>query len=286
MYLSGAILGLSTFRQSSDLPAKRAYTSIKVYGNAIIDKLHIRSKEFTGTQLADIIVTDTLKWTPSTLLMCEFEDTLGGGNIANVTNSIIKWQITRKESETDVLTILDTVDVSEISYIDYESQTFKTYVYDVFALSSDEISEPLETGEIYNDSFGWFLIGTDNDGTIYSYKFDLQVASNTLTTEEDFTEYSSYTQYNAFAKGARNFVRGSISFLAGEIETDGTLSQTVDYVSILKNRIQNSTTKTLKSRKGEIWKVKTHGFSATQLNDDIGDQPQMLGFDFIECESV
>ena len=134
------------------------------------------------------------------------------------------------------------------------------------------------------DFYGWFLIGNDLDGSTYVYKMDLNVSSGSLTNDEDFTENLSYTKYNSFSKGTRNFLRGSIQALVGDISSENGIVQSVDFTDTLRNRIQDITTKTLKNRKGELWRVKTHNYSATQINDGIDQQLYLINFDFIQCE--
>jgi hypothetical protein len=289
LYLSGSFLGLSVFQKVEDIPIRRVYSKIRIYGSGTVDNLQILDKELTNTEIEDIDTSEELGWTSNTLLLAKFDGNLIAGNIdsGEIVETVENWQITRRESDSSVLTVLDTIDVSELSFVDYTCQQDKNYIYDVFPLTDTQICQVLETEEIETDFWGWYLIGTDSDDTTYVYHLDLNVSFGGYQTEEDFTEYENFTQFNAFAKGLRKFIRGSLSAIAGTITTStGDFLQTVDYIYDLQNRIQDISTKILKSRKGEIYKVKTHGFTANPVNDGIKSQPYIIKFDFIECENV
>ena len=281
-------MGLSTFQsvEGSNIPLRKTYSKVRVYGNSIIDKLQIKNIEISDSELQNIIMTDNLIWDANTLLMAEFENDLVAGNIADLTNPITKWQINRREVSGSTFKVLDVVDVGVSEYIDYSAQHGKNYIYSLFATSENEQSEPLECEEIETDFFGWYLIGNDPDGSTYVYVLDLNVSSGSITNDEDFTEYQGYGKFNSFAKGQRNFIRGSVQAIAGTIQSNSTLLQSVDYIDTLRNRIQDVSTKILKNRKGEIWKVKTHGYNASQLDDSINQQVYLVNFNFIQCEEM
>lgn len=291
MFFSGNLLGISTFQYATgNIALRREYAKIRIYGNATIDKLQIRNYEMDNTTIKNIPITNNLIWDSSTILACEFENNLKGGNILNLgTDPVIQWQVQREEVGTsNSLKVLDTVDVSQISYIDYIIQANKTYIYEIFPLTTNQVGEALQSNEINtSDIYGFFLIGTDSDGTTYSYKMDLNVKSNSVDINEDFTEYNSYTRYNSYAIGKRNFYKTSLQFLAGDISTDtGEILQSPDYIEILKNRIQDGRVKYFKTRKGEIYKGLTHAYSATQLEDGISKQLYLVKFEFIQSSDV
>lgn len=289
MFLSGVFLGINSFQNVVGVPSpvKRSYSTVKIYGNSTIDKLQIKNKEIDNETLKNIIITDNLKWTPDTITMCEFENNLLAGNIVNLDSPVTHWQISRRESDSSVLKNLGIIDVNINEFIDYETQQGKKYIYEVYALNDNQISEGFVTEEIETDYWGWYLIGNDKDGSTYVYYLDLNVEFGGYQNEEDFTEHPTYTQFNSFSKGERNFLRGTLSAIAGEISTNtNELLQTIDYIDTLRTRIQDISTKILKSRKGEIFKVKTRGYTATPLHNGIQSQPYIVKFDFIQCEDI
>ena len=289
MFLSGNFLSVGVFQNVIRVPSPvlRNYSSVKIYGNAVIDKLQIKNKEVDNATLQNIIITDTLKWTPETVAMCEFENNLLAGNVVGLDSPVTHWQISRRESNSSILKNLGIVDVSNIEFTDYTCQQGKKYVYEIYAVNDSQVSEGFVTDEIEMNFWGWFLIGNDPDGSTYVYNLNLNVDFGGYQNDEDFTEYETYQEFNAFSVGKRNFLRGSLSAITGDISTNtGELLQPVDYIETLRNRIQDISTKILKSRKGEIFKVKTHAFSAVPVDNGIEIQPYIVKFDFIECEKI
>jgi hypothetical protein len=289
MFLSGSFLGLSTFQNVVGIssPIKRSYQRVKIYGNATIDKLQIKNKEIDNETLKNIIITDKLKWTPNTIALCEFENNLIAGNIVNLDSPVTHWQISRRESGSSVLKTIGKVEVGTTEFIDYTCQQGKKYIYEIYGINDTQMSEPFITEEIETDFWGWYLIGNDQDSSTYVYMLDLDVNFDGYQVEEDITEHPTYLQFNAFSKGQRQFVRGTLSAIAGEISSStGELLQPSEYITTLQDRIQDISTKILKSRKGEIYKVKTHGFKATPVNNGIMSQPYIVQFNFVQCEKI
>jgi hypothetical protein len=123
----------------------------------------------------------------------------------------------------------------------------KSYIYNIFPSTINEIGEPLETSELTTDYYGWFLIDEET-GTCY--EFNLNTQSGEIQTETDFTEYKNYTKYPGFSIGDRKYIRGTVSAIVGEITVDGKLDQTTDYLDGLRDFILNGKEKLLKNPKG------------------------------------
>ena len=98
--------------------------------------------------------------------------------------------------------------------------------------------------------------------------------------------YDTYNKYNTFTKGKRDFASGTLQLLLGEVQCDNGFLQAVDYLNDFRTRIMDNTTKILKSRKGEIYKVKTHNLKISPFEGAIKSQPYLVSFEFIECEEV
>ena len=285
MFLAGSFLGLSTFQsiEGTNIPLRKTYSKVRVYGNSIIDKLQIKNIEMSDSELQNIIMTDNLIWDANTLLMAEFENDLVAGNIADLTNPIIKWQVNRREVGGSTLKALDIVDVGISEYVDYSAQHGKNYIYSLFATSENEQSEPLECEEIETDFFGYYLVD-EEEGKVF--KFDLNVQSGTKQYQEDVTIMDNYTEYPSIAMGKRKYFTSSISCICGTVSINGQLQQSNEYVSELRNYILNGKKKIFKTRKGEIYKVFTSNYSEQQLDDGIKEQVILISFNLTEVGEV
>ena len=285
MFLAGSFLGLSTFQsiEGTNIPLRKTYSKVRVYGNSIIDKLQIKNIEMSDSELQNIIMTDNLIWDANTLLMAEFENDLVAGNIADLTNPIIKWQVNRREVGGSTLKALDIVDVGISEYVDYSAQHGKNYIYSLFATSENEQSEPLECEEIETDFFGYYLV-SEEEGKVF--KFDLNVQSGTKQYLDDVSIMDNYTEYPSIAMGKRKYFTSSISCICGTVSINGQLQQSNEYVSELRNYILNGKKKIFKTRKGEIYKVFTSNYSEQQLDDGIKEQVILISFNLTEVGEV
>jgi hypothetical protein len=283
MYLLGAGVGFDVFIALEQVPDKRSYSKITVYGNAITDKINILDYELTNTELEAVDITDTLTWSANTDLLAEFDNSLSGGNFLDLDIPILNFQIYRRESGATTSVLLDTIDPDVIQYIDYTAQPNKTYIYDLFAVTATQISEPLETASILSDFYGYFIIDP-TDGTVF--KFDMAVQSSDSQYAEDLTVYDTYTQYPAFSRGQRKYLNTTITGITGTLTSDKVLTQTVDYIDELRDFIHNGNEKIFKTRKGQIYRVETRNFRFKPFNDAVSDQPLLISFDVIESSAV
>ena len=253
------------------------------YGNAIVDKINILDYELTNAELELIDITDNLLWSSHTDLLAEFENSLSGGNFLDLDIPIISWQIYRREQGSSTSILLDTIDPDEIQYIDYTAQPQKTYIYDLFAVTATQISEPLETAATLSDFYGYFIIDPTTNTV---FKFDMNTESAESLYAEDFTQYDNYTQYPSFARGRRKYLNTTITGIPATLTIDKVMSQTVDYIDSLRDFIMNGNEKIFKTRKGQIYRVHTRNFRFKPLNDAISEQPLMVSFDVIESSQV
>jgi len=285
MFFSGNFLGVSSFQKVVGIPSPvlRSYTSVKVYGNATIDKLQIKNEEIDNTTLQNTAIAENLVWTPKTLLMAEFENNLIGGNVSGLDSPLTHWQVSRRESGSSILKNLGTVNVGVTEFIDYEAQPFKTYEYQINALNSEQVSEAFVTDEIDMNFYGYYLVSEDEG---LAYKFDLNVKSGNNEYVEDIVIHDNYTQYPAISIGKRKYLKTSIQAICGEVDINGFLQQSVDYIDTLKDFVLNGKNKLWKTRKGGIHKVFTHNFKYQNLDDGIEQQIMIVSFDIVEVADV
>lgn len=286
MFLGGSILGYAYFLEAVQCPAPAAYTQIQFFGNCIVDTVHLRNVVLTDAEFNAIDPSIVSVWTDSTIMIANFTNNFEAGNITNLTTPITGWDVYRRVTGETSIEFLDRLLPTEVTYSDYYAATGKAYQHVIFPVTATQIGEPVVTNSIDAEFYGWFLVGEDSGGT-YVYKFDINLDFGGFQNEEDFIEYPTYNKYNTFAKGNRDFLRGTLQALAGTISTTTSeFLQPVEYLDDLRTRINDSTTKTLKSRKGEVYKIKTHQFSMIPLDNNIGEQPYMIGFEFIQSEDV
>lgn len=279
-YLSGTFLGYSTLQYQQNLVSPISYNKVTLYGGqSIFSKFHIQNIALTNSQIQAIDPTNNILWQPSTILLANFNHTLDGGNIISLPSSLTGWLIYRKEVGSNISVLIAEVDVGISKYIDYSVAAYKNYLYEIIPYTSNELGSPLVSNEIYTDFYGWYLMNYENPEVVY--KFDLNLSSQELSNEVDVTIHDTYMKKPVITIGKRDYLKGSISCIAGTINADGTLYNPIQYLEDLRSFINNGKHKTLKSRKGNVWKVITYGMPE-KFFDEIGDQPVTIYFNFCE----
>jgi hypothetical protein len=177
---------------------------------------------------------------------------------------------------------LTKLDVSATTYRDFKALIKEEYEYYLFGQGESEISSPLVSNNIQPDYYGWFIIDEENS---IAYKFDTNMSSDALTPDEDFTEYQTNAKYNAFSRGKRNAIRGSIRAIMGNIESNN-IDQSNSLLSQFRDFIVSDRPKLLKDRKGRIYRIFSYGYSEQQLNDNIQEQVIVSSFSFVELGEV
>ena len=288
-YYHGAMLGVSFLTgYSPSIPEPSSYDKVTFYGGDtgrgghIIDKVYGLNVTMTKEQIdKNSTLYFSPKWTPETYLLCEFEHSYSGGNISNITSPILNWAIYRSESDSDVLELIDEIDVLEQSYIDFTALKNKKYTYYLFGKNDTEMSLPLITNEVESYYHGWYLIDEENK---ISYMFDLNLSGGEINQVEDISEYNTNLPYKAYSKGAMNYVEGTITALVMDDLCE--MKQTVEILEELRSFIFSDRTKYLKDNKGRIFKVFTSGYKDNFITAGIKDEPRYVSFDFKEVGEV
>jgi hypothetical protein len=282
MFLQGSFLNISFLGNVQPKPTKKTYNKIQYFGDITIDKVKIINYEMTDEELDNINVLNSLIWSPDTLFLAEFENGLGAGNVEHLNSPILSWQINRKEEKESTFKKLGVVDVNTVSFIDWKAQTDKNYTYDIIPITATEIGNALEVADISPYYTSWFLIDEQNN---LSYEFYLNFEGGDLENVTDFTVMDNYTKYPSFNIGKRDYVKGTVSFIIGDIVYDG-LDQTVELLDNFKKFINNGKEKIFKSRKGNIWNVMTMNYKEKVLNNNLIEEIKTIEFDFIESSEV
>lgn len=288
-FYKGAFAGVAFFTSYTPfVPEPSSYDKVTFYagnssvGGCIIDKVYGVNGTLEETDIAQNANLDFAPvWGPNVYLLAEFNNSYSGGNVTNITSPITEWQIYRGEVGQTGITQVGVVDVLEQQFIDYTALKGKDYIYYLFAANDTEISSPLLSNEVHCDYYGWYLIDVDND---IVYVFDIDVQGGQIVQEEEIEEYNTNLPYNAYSRGATNFVSGNITAWVPEDICD--MSQSVDYVEQLREFIFSDRTKYLKDVKGRIFKVFTSGYTDSMITYGLKDEPRYISFDFQEIGEV
>jgi len=284
-FLGVVPFGFNIFAGPTPLvPDDKTYDTVTLSGPAYFDKLHIQNVEVSQS-VVDAYTLDLYapSWGGTTILLANFEDTLDAGNVViDSGNPLVGWTVTRREQGSSLAETICEPDITETGCIDTTAQLGKTYIYDIYPYTNEEVGEALESDPVTVDYYGYFLIDP-SDGT--AYKFDLNAISGTMANDTSMTEYETFTERNAYSFVDKNIMRCTISAVVGE-DDNGDLSQTVELLDTLKAFINNGQEKIFKTRKGEVYRGITINHQKTPINDDLSEQVYSVSFDFIEAADL
>jgi hypothetical protein len=279
------VFGLSSF---SSVPLTLAYPSAKTYskvtfkGISTVDNAHLQRVELTSSQMTTASQSQQ-QFGANTIFLFDFENNYEGGNYTALAAPIASYNIKRKKPDDLLYTLIDTVTQGSLTeFKDMSAKNKFTYDYAVYPVAATPLAgiegQPiLGSGEL--DFFGWILSDIDNTT---SYKFDMEIESDSIKTTQDMKLIDTYTQYPVSSFGLRKYDRGRLNTMPYSLSVDG-LTYTIDItlLTALKTFINDRQMKILRNTLGNIWKVVTDQFDY-KYEDKIADQPYRISFEFTE----
>lgn len=273
-----------------------SYNKATLYGQSYVDYLWIKNKVDTQTEI-DSTLGNTYKptWNDNTLLLANFDDTLGGGNIPSLTDNILYWQIYRKKPEDTALTFICKVPASQYKLVDFNVLNNTEYQYTIFAETETTISAPFEqVGYINTHWWNWSLVGLQESKTTGLYYadseniwlFDTELSSSGL--DQNISKYvmDNFTRYPSISSGLKNYITGSITAFLSNVDIKaGKYEDTVAQYNAFVEFIAQPTPKLLRDRKGNGWIVSTTDANA-QYIDESPQQITRVSFGFTQLNDV
>lgn len=261
--------------------------NLLIHGEQTARLTQVFNVELTDAQVNALDYTNAI-YDSNTVMLARYENNLNAGNSINVGEDINEWEIRRLDVATNVLEDLGSVPVATTNINDFTAVRDRTYRYEVFGRTDNLFTEAVISDDISPSFFGWYLIDVTTNESI---RFDLDVQSGTLSNVRDVTEHQTFAQYPSIAFGRRNYYRGTIRAFGGMVDCTGTVTDNngvifdADYQETLKTFLNNGNEKIMKDRKGIIYRVQTWGANI-DYNDDIGQQPYSISWNFAEVGDV
>ena len=274
MILGYNLLGLNALFLYGRGIKRRKFAKTVFEGDTIIDNVHSINSELPREELIAIPQEKQLWRDSETNFLSNFENKLKGGNIENENIPITNWVLKRRIKGEPIYIPLGTFPVETVRFADWTAANDTEYEYSVHALSDTiESSETIRSGKMNFE--GWNLIDKD-----HCFMFYIETKSGDIQVNEDLTVNENYTRYPTVIKGHRNYKSGRIQSMPMKYIGD-------EYKSVLKELeaieefVNNCKIKMLKNPKGEVWWVKTSGFSY-RYREEFVENPYVISFDWIE----
>ena len=266
----------------SQLPV--TYSNIKIYGTSTIDDIHLLNYKMSQSEIDNLDFYVEPFWNEHTLMLAKFNNNLNSGNITYLPALIDKWIVFRREINESKFTKIDEInDGKAKEYTDFTSYSNGLFIYNIIPNSGDYLGIPLETDVIDNKLESWFLISNDGNKI---YNMCLNFKSTQIQNNESISQNETFGKYDITSKSNRDFNSSHIQFIPSQSNNNNEIVQPVSYINDFESFIKNTEIKLLKSPKGEIWKVITHGFNKSLFSDSDYNQTYIVDFDWIEVENV
>jgi len=286
MFLNADFLGISYTSTPAPIEILTKFDKLTIYGEGVFDRIWITNRIEPSSFYDSLSLSNyNPNFAQDTVFLAEFNNTLSAGNISSEEESVEQWKVTKRRNGTNINKLVGYVDDKTKTLKDYRVQKEQEYIYEVIPITQNTMGVPLVSPTIKTEYYGCFLID-ETTGMILN--FDLNLNTGNISAEDDVTEYQTYGKFNTYSQGSRNFLKGTISGIVPErlsLDTDEFI-QSADFVKEVQDFINNGNPKLLKTRKGDIWKVRTHSFSRSQLNEGISQQVDVISFGFSQLEDV
>ena len=277
----------------SNLVLPSGFNRVTLLGEQLIDYLWITNKVLTN---AEILETEPYNyipsWTPDTIFLANFDDTLQAGSIKTLNENIIKWLIYRKKNGNTSLDLVASIDAVHDFIMDYSVGNQTGYQYYIFPLTQNTIVSPIISDTITTDWWNWSLVDIEESttkdlfyvNTDNIWNFELNIESGAMTQNLDKQTYVGFSQFPKVSTGNRDYYTGSLSCLIGKI-TNNVYIDTIDTQENFRKFIKNGKQKLLKDRKGNAFLVDTTG-NSFDVTDTLSEQVVAISFDWIQIGTI
>lgn len=223
----------------------------------------------------------------ATYMLADFDNGLNAGNLPIGDFSATGYSIYREEN--GLLKLVAKAASETKAIIDYGARSqggqYRYFVYLTNGIYYAAM--PLITDYVSPCWWDWVLvecIGTDNLYTaIAEYHFGKNLTSGTISNNNAPSILPTFTRYPNVQISPANYASGTLQSLIGVIDAYGNYSDTVSARNAIFALATTPNTLFLKSRKGDLWKVRIAGAITAQTSDNSPTQAQAISIPWVEC---
>ena len=286
MFLGGSFLGATFLTNGVIIFESNSFNKITLYGEGKFDKAWIRNIEDSSYYDSIVDVQDYQpQFDADTVFLAEFNDNLSAGNISSGGDPIVSWIVSKRSSEGVINRLVGEFAANISSIFDFRVQKGESYTYQVTPKTSTTLGQPLLSESVDSEYKDIFLIDEDT-GLVLN--FGLNGTLDSMRAEDDVTIHKTFNKFDTIAQGDRNFLTGKVSGVVPESLDYGQdgIVQGTDFVDLVQDFVNNKSSKLLKTKKGDILKIRTKGFSRTQFVGKSKEQLDVISFDWVQIEDV
>lgn len=270
-----------------------AINRIEMNGAQTIDWVWVTTTEFEDSDILKISnVSFEPTWDVNTIILAKFNNTLNAGNIVDATGSgLVGWSVYRQKADGGYLEYVRTVNKGASYVVDYNNVFGEEYIYYLFPVAEDTISDPFVSNKAKACWTEWALLVCDDGDKENEYKvmetFLFQLNRNTgqMNNNADVNVFKTYSQFPKVTKGNSNFLSGQLSSLVGYLKEEGRdikYYETTEMMDKLQSLSTDPRKKFLKDTKGHIWEVELTAPTTFEYQQNMVMQPVLGGINWTQ----
>lgn len=252
-----------------------------------------------GTASAETIaaaITDGT-YTPglsgSDYMLADWTDGLDAGSLNVGGDTITGFDIYRRQGASGRLVKITEAALDAEQVYDYGALSQQgPYTYYLFPLGTDTyIASPIQSGAVTPCWWNWTLMECaetavkDAFTVLAAYRFRLNVETGAMSNNNAPNLLNNFTPYPKIQLAPQNYKSGTLTGLIGIVSMSGGQPQYVDTIAIREAIYALSVTRHplfLKSRKGDLFRVKIAGAISVQTGDATREQTQTVTIPWAE----
>ena len=222
----------------------------------------------------------------NTYLLANFRSGLGAGTI-ETSVAVESWEIYRRDTETEEYRKVAAVPAEELRFWDCSAVSQANYIYYVFGVGENVFAtSPMLSNEVKVCLWDWTILSCTSGENGYAvedvFRFGLNVSSGGVENNNEPSILKNFTRYPTVQLAPQNYRSGTLSAYIGKINA------AYDYEDSRKVRdaiYALSTTKNtlfLKTRKGDLMRVRIAGPITMTTKDNTREQAQVASVPWIE----
>lgn len=290
MFFGGSWLGATFFTDGIPVFENKAYDKLELFGGdaqyAISDRVWIKNNLSTAYfEAVDKIADYNPTFSGDTVFLANFNNNLDGGNISGSGEALVGWLVQKRNINETVNHTIGIFPPETASYRDFIVQKGQTYVYTTFPVTETKIGQPVVSENVISDYYGIYFIDQDN-GLVLN--FDANGSIGQTSAVDDMNTYSTQNQFDTISKGSKNYLTGTVSgVVSANPNICDEIVQTTEFIDLIQDFVASSSkNKLLKTRKGDIYRIETSGFTKTQFEERNSEQLERVSFNWIQTERL
>lgn len=269
-------------------------TKISVTGPILCDYLWVVGINADGSYISNIFSNASFE--PSfdnkdTLFAAKFENELGAGNVPGLSADLTGIAVYRRTGASGTLKRIADMPLSQSSVADFSVSSQMDYTYYLYPYGAMRIETTPLTSKTINICFwDWAILecAEDSSGVFHvvsEYLFGKNLSSGSISNNNSPNILENFTQYPLVQLRNANYMSGTLSSLIGIIR-DCEYSDTIAQKNAIYALSTSQNALFLKSRKGDIWRIRIAGNIQMDTMDDTKQQAQTASIPWVQTASA